>query len=278
MKNIRLGVKLLAGFLSVALIVLIVGIIGFVGAGRLGDSIEEIGTVRLPSIERLAETEVDLEEMVVAQRTLLSAELDMEERRQYRADFDENREQLYVAWEDFKELPASEEEARISDEVDGQLADWRDANDEWIELTEEFESIGILDPADLVGNVEGFIGDHYEIELTVLRTITSDGEIPVIAYDPTACRFGEWLSDFETDNEELAGIVEESVEPHRRFHEIIPEVQDQLDAGNDAAALELFENEMRPASDSVFDSFDELLTLAESANQLRTEINELVTG
>ena len=278
MKNIRLGVKLLTGFLSVALIVLIVGVIGLIGARQLGDSIEEIGTVRLPSVESLFETEVATDEVMLAQRAMLSELLTEEQRRGYRGEFDTAREELYEFWEYFKTLPATEEEVRISNEIDAQLAEWAALNDEWIELTEEFEAIGILNPADLVARVEGFIGDHYQTELTVLRTIASDGEIPVIAYDPTSCRYGEWLSDFETDNAELNRIVEDSVEPHNRFHAAIPDIQDQLDAGDEAAALAIFENEMLPASDEVFESFDELLAFAAEADQLRDEITNLVIG
>ena len=278
MKNIRLGVKLLAGFLSVALIVLIVGVIGLIGARQLGDSIEEIGTVRLPSVESLFETEVATDEVMLAQRAMLSELLSEEDRRGQRAEFDTMREELYEFWEFFLTLPATEEEIRISNEIDRQLEDWRRLNDEWVELTDEFEGIGVLDPGELVGRVEGFIGDHYQTELTVLRTIASDGEIPVIAYDPTECRYGEWLSDFETDNAELRRIVEDSVEPHNRFHEVIRDIQEELDAGNQAAALNLFENEMMPAADEVFESFEEMLAFAEQADQLRDEITNLVIG
>lgn len=278
MKNIRLGVKLLAGFLAVALIVLVVGVIGLLGARQLGDSIEEIGTVRLPSIARLAETEVNMEEMLVAQRTLLSEQLSMEERGEYRADFERRREQVRIAWDSFKELPATAEEVHISDEVDRQLAGWAEVNDRWVELIEEFELRGMLDPADVVGRVEGFIGDHYQSELAVLRAITSDGEIPVIAYDPSVSRFGRWLSDFETDNPQLNQILQATVQPRNRFHAAIRDIQDQLDGGNQVAAMDLFANEMLPASEEVSESFAELLVFAAEVDALRDRISELALG
>ncbi len=278
MKNIKLGVKLLVGFCLVALIVLVVGVIGLIGAGRLGDNVEEIGTVRLPSVERLGETDVTIGDLMVSQRSLLSELLDMDQRRGYRAEFDQMREDLYVYWEDFKALPATDEEVRISEEIDRQFAEWAALNDEWIRLTEEFEAIDILDPTELVANIEGFTGDHYATELTVLATITGDDEIPVIAYDPTACRFGEWVTEFETENQEFNRIVEQVVEPHNQFHRAIRDIQEQLDAGNEAAAMELYQNEMGPASDEVFEYFGEMLAFAEDADALRDRITELVIG
>jgi len=47
MKNIRLGIKLIGGFVLTALIALIIGIVGIKQIDNLSEHIEEIGQVRL---------------------------------------------------------------------------------------------------------------------------------------------------------------------------------------------------------------------------------------
>ena len=53
LNNLRMGVKLIGGFVVVAAIATIIGVVGFVYIGTLGDNIDEIGRVRLPSIQTL---------------------------------------------------------------------------------------------------------------------------------------------------------------------------------------------------------------------------------
>ena len=59
-------VKLLGGFIIVALITLTVGIAGWIGIKGVNESVVEIGDVRLPSIYSLAVIEKELESIRVA--------------------------------------------------------------------------------------------------------------------------------------------------------------------------------------------------------------------
>ncbi|MFP4108522.1 MAG: MCP four helix bundle domain-containing protein, partial [Desulfonatronovibrio sp.] len=115
MKNVKLSVKLIGGFLIVALITMAVGITGWLGAIRMGDDMTEVGEVRLPSIQSLLDAEIGMEEMMVAQRTLMSEFLTMDQRRKQVENFKKAREDYQEYWEHFKTLPATAQEAEISD-------------------------------------------------------------------------------------------------------------------------------------------------------------------
>jgi len=117
-KNLKLGVKLIGGFIIVALIVLLVGFFGWTGSRQLQDHIHEIGDVRLPSIESLLEVEIELEELMTAQRTLLSELLDSDQRAQYFQNFNDSRDAYAEAWAYFKTLPATAEEERLSSQFE----------------------------------------------------------------------------------------------------------------------------------------------------------------
>lgn len=107
-----------------ALIVFVVGAFGWWEARKLAGHVNEIGQVRLPSIESLLEVELAIEEMMVTQRTLMVEFLDMEQRQRQIGNFNEARAELHRKWEYFKTLPATAEEDRLAAQIERELAEW----------------------------------------------------------------------------------------------------------------------------------------------------------
>ena len=277
MKNLKLGVKLIGGFSAVAAIVLIVGIIGLNGAMQLSNGIDEIGLVRLPSIESLLEAEIYTEEMLLAQRTLMSEQLDMQERQEQMESYDQSRQQLLDVWEYFLTLPATEQEEVLSNRFQDELEDWLNLNQNWYRLNDQFEAVGILRPNQLVANLQQFRGDHYALELDVAMLLLTGQDFEG-GDDPTACNFGRWLPTFTTENAELQRLLDAVQRSHNIFHQATGLLRAELRAGNRAEAIELFTGTMIPASEEVFDYFGQMIDLAERANGVRDEIAELVMG
>ncbi|MFP4168630.1 MAG: methyl-accepting chemotaxis protein [Desulfonatronovibrionaceae bacterium] len=277
MKNVKLSVKLIGGFLIVALITMAVGITGWMGAVRLGGDIHEVGDVRLPSIQNLLQVEVNIEKMMVAQRTLMSESLNMDQRRAQVEKLKTARESMLEQWEQFKALPATDEEVEISDELDRQLEEWMELNEQWLALNQEFEAAEILDPTRLVSNLRLFRGDHYQAEVRVADHIYEQQAFEGDD-DPTACNFGKWLARTDFDNSQLVELLEDMQAPHDRFHQAVHDIQQAINTGNMNEAQRVYQNVMQPASKEVFSYFDELLALAEEVDALRDELNELAMG
>jgi phosphoglycerate-specific signal transduction histidine kinase len=66
-----IGKKLIVSFISVATITLILGIVGYYGAVESGRSIEEIGSVQLPSVDSLLTIKNSAERIRGTVRTLI---------------------------------------------------------------------------------------------------------------------------------------------------------------------------------------------------------------
>ena len=277
MKNIKLSVKLIGGFLIVALITLIVGLIGWRGATNLGGHIEEVGEVRLPSVQSLLQAEVALEEMTLAQRTLMSPDIHMDERQERMGNFERASENFYERWEFFSTLPATAEEERISSQLEEELADWADLNEQWQDMVQEFESIEILNPDRLVSNFRLFRGDHYHAMVDINNYIAA-GETFEGRDDPEACNFGQWLQDMDYDNPELLEILRAMTNPHNEFHATVRSIQDALAQGDTDEAERLYREDMQYYAEQVFGYFDEILEFAQEADGLRQDINNLVLG
>ncbi|MFP4128140.1 MAG: methyl-accepting chemotaxis protein [Desulfonatronovibrionaceae bacterium] len=275
MKNIKLSMKLIGGFLIVAAITLVVGAIGWKGAVDLGKNIIEVGEVRLPSVESLQRTKLRAEELMTAQRTLMSSELDMQSRKRYMDNFNNARTGLYEAWETFAALPATPEEEELSRQFVEELQGWKDVNDKWLQLTKEFESLEVLNPEALRSSIRLFKGDHLNAEVItaihVFEGTTFEGYD-----DPTTCNFGRWMADSTFESPELVDLLRRMQDPHNRFHETIARTQSALEAEDRDQARRLFMNDLQTAAKETFAIFDELLTFADQAVELRDNLEEIV--
>ncbi len=277
LKNVKIGTKLVGGFVLVALVVLVVGFFGWNGSRQLSGQIEEVGEVRLPSIESLLKVEIGLEKLMMEQRSLLSEKLSLEERSLSLQRFHDSRDAYREEWDYFLTLPATADEERLSRQFEAQLAEWAKENDRWLELNRSFETIGILAPEDMVGHIQQFRGDHYALELEVANLLLT-GEMFSGGEDASACNFGRWLSGFSTENPQLAALVSNMKDPHNRFHQTAGEIRDLVQAGDTAAATAAFQDTLLPASEAVFGYFDEIIGLAEEADVLRDQVTELALG
>ncbi|THB65273.1 MAG: methyl-accepting chemotaxis protein [Spirochaetaceae bacterium] len=277
MKNLKLGVKLIGGFAIVAAIVLIVGGIGLIGSLILSGNIDEIGVVRLPSVQSLLQVEAHLDELMVAQRSLLSNQLTLEERKGYIQDFYTSRDEYSEQWEHFMSLPATAEEERLSALFEEEITHWRDLNNEWIEKETAFQNIGILNPSELVANLQLFRGDHYALEMQVAMLLLN-GTTFTGGDDATACNFGKWMPKFQTNSTKMLDLLEAMHHPHDRFHAAVGQLRSEMRSGNRGRANAIFQNDMIPAARDVFGYFDQMIVLADEANQISNELTSLLLG
>jgi len=139
MKNIKLGVKLLGGFIFVALITLIVGGVGWYGVTTLSGHLYEVSNVRLPSVQSLfiiseAQTAVD-----AGENALLAKNLDEAGRQAQYTRFNEAKSRADAAWAIYAPLPQTlEEEALWKRFVPAWDAWWKD-HERYVDLAREFE-------------------------------------------------------------------------------------------------------------------------------------------
>jgi methyl-accepting chemotaxis protein len=277
MKNLKIGTKLISGFVVVAIITLIVGAVGWRGIDTLDGHLTEVGQVRLPSIEDLMTTEINMEEIMVIHRTMMSEQINLEQRQRYLASLDEHWKSLDQTWAHFQELPATDEEVRLSNEFEKQLADWRRLDEQWRQLNGQYEAIHILDPADLVASLQSFRGDHYAVEVSVAALIANDQNFQG-GDDPSTCNFGRWLADFTTQNSDLRRLLTDVRASHDRFHHVVTDIRKAMQAGNRFEAQRMYNDVMKPASEQTFAIFYRMIETAEQAATIRNELTTLVLG
>jgi methyl-accepting chemotaxis protein len=141
LKNLKLGVKMLGGFLIVAAIVLLVGFFGWSGALQLQGHINEIGEVRLPGIESLliiseAQTAVDS-----AENALLSRDIDLQSRQEQYTRISDAWKRAEEARAVYESLPQATEEAREWRAFTAAWDAWKGDHETYLDLSRKYDSM-----------------------------------------------------------------------------------------------------------------------------------------
>ncbi|MBK1673926.1 hypothetical protein CKO35_11535 [Ectothiorhodospira shaposhnikovii] len=145
--------KISAGFTSVALIALALGCLGFLGAVKSESTINELGTLRLPSVQTVLEMQVALGEVVTSFRTLMDQTANQESRAvQYRA-IEDGRDNYRQAVDRYNALPKTENEAAAWEAFQTTLPNWLQANNTILALHRDLDEARITSPEEDVSSL-----------------------------------------------------------------------------------------------------------------------------
>ena len=216
-RNMKLGTKLFLGFLSVALITLVLGVIGYYGAVKGEKSVQEIGAVRLPSIDSLLVIKGEAQAIRGTMRTMIIPGLPDDVRERQRGNLAESRKIYEAAWKVYEPLPQTPEEAVVWKEFVPAWNAWRAENNKFMETMQQWEKLGMSDPTALGRKLESFTKDHYLLAESALRVMSLNQTFEG-GEDHTACNFGKWTAAFKTDNPALADEIKAIQDPHQQFH------------------------------------------------------------
>jgi len=140
-KDMKLGTKLIFGFSVVAAITLVMGILGYYGAVKSDHEIEEIGLVRLPSVDSLLIIEGKAADINGTVRTLLIPNLPEEIRKRQFDNIAKAREEYEKAWKIYESLPHTPEEAEIWKQFVPAWAAWRDENSKFLDSCKQLDGL-----------------------------------------------------------------------------------------------------------------------------------------
>ena len=132
-KSMKMRTMLLAGFGMVSIILLVVGMAGIIGIGRLGDDVTEIGNVRMPSVLGLGIMNEGQTAVQRAERILLYERNPQIVERQY-SHLEDAWRRIEEGWKIYEPLPQSAEEAKVWKEFEPKWEAWEQAHKEVVGL------------------------------------------------------------------------------------------------------------------------------------------------
>ena len=102
--NVRISSKLLLSFSIILLIVVMVGAAGFFSTRSINNTLVDISTGDLPSVDFLLQADRDLYQLLTAERSMIFTNVKSELFDQLMADYEENLQQSRERFEGFKAL------------------------------------------------------------------------------------------------------------------------------------------------------------------------------
>ncbi len=268
-KNMKLGTKLMLGFGVVAVITLILGIVGYYGAIKGEESVQEIGAVRLPSVDSLQVIHAEAEGIRGSMRTLSIPGLDDNMRQRQYQSLAEARKHYEAAWKVYEPLPQTDEEARLWQQFVPAWNAWRAENNKFMEIMQQWDKLGMADPMLLGRKVESFTKDHYKVAQQVLTLVNMETDTVFTGgEDHAACAAGQWMDSFTTDNPDLAAAIRAMQDPHHRFHQAVKQIKQVYEQGNTEGAKKLYTMEMLPAMQEVFQQFNTMIGIIDQGISL----------
>ncbi|TVR15018.1 MAG: methyl-accepting chemotaxis protein [Planctomycetota bacterium] len=276
-KQWTIGKKLITAFLSMALIVFVLGSLGYYGMRQSERAIEEIGVVRLPSVQSVMQMTWHMEEISGSMRSLLNADNSPEVRQYYYEAIERSRQAYARARDVYEPLPQSDDEAVEWQGFTQAIDRWTSLNDQLLRQNRALDAIDILNPDELLSQLQRFRGDHYALEVRVANMILL-GERFSGGEDATACNFGRWLQGFSTENSDITAALRNIVRSHNAFHQAVATIREHYEAGREDQAQQAFADDMQPAARAVFAGFDQLIALAQDAEELQQGIADRTMG
>ena len=273
-----IGRKLMASFLLVSVITALLGGVGYYAVNSGAKAIDEIGVIRLPSVDSLLVIKNNAENIRGTMRTMGIPGLPREIRQRQYDNLAKAREEYEAAWKIYEPLPQTVEEAALWKQFVPAWEAWRAENNKFMQMCKHFDENGIADPTELVRQFERFAKDHYALALKVQHLLHLENAAFDGGDDHTACNMGKWLPTFKTDNTQLTGLLNEIVAPHRHFHETVGKIKHLVADGKTEEAEAVYQNEMAPAINESFKRFDAVLAVANDSAHTLAGAQEQMLG
>lgn len=276
-KNLKLSKKLILAFMSLAVVTLILGTVGYYAAFKGDLAIKQIGSIELPSTQYVLEMQVELERVVGGVRTLMNPDNAFEARQQQYDGIAAARKKYGEYKEQYEVLPHFPEEEQAWNEFLQILPEWVNANNEILDLHHKLDEIHIYNPDALEAELHLFLNDHHATEakvanLLIFNKMFEGGD------NPKLCNFGKWLANFQNPNPRLRNFVDNIHKTHDCIHENVGKIRTTVQAGNREEANKLFLEVLQPALYDIYKSFDQVSAESEQAQHLYRGITELTMG
>ncbi|MBN1626533.1 MAG: MCP four helix bundle domain-containing protein [Deltaproteobacteria bacterium] len=126
--DLRIGMKMGISITLMIMLIIFLGIMGYLNMKSINKNLDEISSIRLPAIDSIIESDRDLQQLLVAERSMIFADVSSDIFANLVADYEENIRQSEERWNTYKGLATTEEEKAI-------IPEYEEAREEWLEFT-----------------------------------------------------------------------------------------------------------------------------------------------
>lgn len=129
-KHIKIKTKLVLSFSIMIFLIILVGLNGFIDVKRIQRNLDNIFAIRLPSIDYLTQIDRDLQQLLVAERSMIFSDVSSDIFKELVNEYETNMEQSKERWEKYKVLATTSQEKEL-------ITKYEKARDEWVSISEK---------------------------------------------------------------------------------------------------------------------------------------------
>ena len=134
--NIRIGSKLIISFLVLVSLLVLNAYIGYTSSGYIYKALDSVLVKRLPAMDFLIEADRDLQQALVAERTMLVVDPVSDEFKALLETYQENVEQVTERFDKYTQLITSDKELQIVPDFRRDLNIWLESSGKVVSLAE----------------------------------------------------------------------------------------------------------------------------------------------
>ncbi len=275
MKNLKLGVKLVGGFILTALIILVVGIVGIVEQNKLHSLEEKLAMNDLPSVQHLLEIKSEAASIASLMRTLLTPYASAEQRESAHQSLLDARKVYGEATANFQDLDFAKTVEPEWKEFSTQISNWAAVNNEAVKISEELVRSDLVNPTRLNSHMSDFEIAHQSLLAKTGRLIAFNENFEG-GTDETSCSLGKWLDNMDTTNKKITALAKELRPVHQHLHAKVAEIKDAVAENRSYYARDITLNELTPASEGVFELVGKMKSISDEAYASFNHMNTLL--
>ncbi len=123
-KKLNIGAKLALGFTVMLVLIAITGVVGYRASGKIQANLNEIFSRRMPALDYLIEADRDLQQLLVAERSMIFTPAGSDTFKQFVEDYEENLGQARQRFDKYKSLASSAEEKALAEKFEVEWTAW----------------------------------------------------------------------------------------------------------------------------------------------------------
>jgi methyl-accepting chemotaxis protein len=275
MKDFRLGVKLVGGFLLTALIILLVGLLSIRQQSELANTVDHLGTESIPAVENILIVKSQAASITSLMRSLLTPYASKEQRNYSHETLLESRKIYGAAKEKFMALPIFKEVDSEWKEFTTNISNWVEVNNQAVALSKELIAMDMTKPEAMKQHMADFEIAHNSLLAKVGKLVLFN--VPFEGGTGDAdCSLGKWMANMDTTNPEMVALVKELKPIHSQLHQDVGLIKNQMANGQLTESRDIMEKRLYPTSDKVFNLVHQMTELSDQANDKFAKMNTLL--
>ncbi|MBI4958257.1 MAG: MCP four helix bundle domain-containing protein [Desulfovibrio sp.] len=136
MRSMKIGLRLVSGFIIVSLIGLAIGAAGIVANINQEKNLTSIGDIALPYSSNLALIKAELMNIRAIQRTMLIKDLEKDVRARQKETLAKARESYAASFSVIEKLQLTQEDKKNLEELKSYMGEWRTSNEQFFKLND----------------------------------------------------------------------------------------------------------------------------------------------